>query len=102
MFCSLGVFYSLFLRLAPPCPHLSLSASPAPSASTSHLFPVFLITCPIVSCSPSSLFRSVLTFVPHGVVMSFCRVLWILALLQILLGSVLEDICTPGSLPVSE
>ncbi|MEQ2167642.1 hypothetical protein GOODEAATRI_006124 [Goodea atripinnis] len=63
--------------------------------STSHLFPVFLITCPIVSGSPSSLFRSVLPFVPRSDVMSFCRVLWILALLQILLGSVLEDICTP-------
>ncbi|KAK5599820.1 hypothetical protein CRENBAI_015070 [Crenichthys baileyi] len=43
--------------------------------STSHLFPVFLITCPIVSCSPSSLFRSVLSCVPRGVVMSFCHVL---------------------------
>ncbi|MED6251618.1 hypothetical protein ATANTOWER_000455 [Ataeniobius toweri] len=37
-------------------------------ASLSHLFPVPLITCPIVSCPPLSVFK--FAFVPRGVIMS--------------------------------
>ncbi|MEQ2190959.1 hypothetical protein XENOCAPTIV_016298 [Xenoophorus captivus] len=66
-------------RQAPPCPRLSLSGSPAPSASMSHQFPVSLITCPIVSCPPLSVFKFVFVlcstrccYVSFDVSLDFC------------------------------
>ncbi|MEQ2250292.1 hypothetical protein ILYODFUR_038472 [Ilyodon furcidens] len=88
-------------RQTPPCPRLSLSGSPAPSASMSHLFPVSLITCPIVSCPPLSVFKFI--FVLSVSLCLFDVSFWILAQLRILLGSVLRLSyisglsCTPAS-----